>query len=109
MLLVQYAIRNGFDVNQPISDEFAPLTFAISWGCFDVAKYLIENGAAVIQCDQNRNMSEWLLRIMINSHFEYVLENEKGKQIALTKKRENTDVINSDLLNQGKRIKENKN
>ncbi len=33
---------------------------------FDITKYLIENGADVTQCDQNRNMDEWLVIEMVD-------------------------------------------
>ncbi len=58
---MKYAVKNGFDVNQPINKEDTPLTLAIARSHSDVAKYVIENGADVIQCDQNRNMSGWVL------------------------------------------------
>lgn len=55
VLLVQYAIQNGFDVNQPIDRTHTPLTLAIERDCFTIVKYMIENGANVNQQDQMGN------------------------------------------------------
>ena len=58
LLLVQYAIQHGVNKNQPISKTHTPLTLSISKH-LRITKYLIENGADVMICDQNRNMNKW--------------------------------------------------
>ena len=68
LLLVQYAIQNGFDVNQPINKTITPLMYAIQKKNWDIIKFLIENGADVIQCDQNRNIEEETMAKVMSSN-----------------------------------------
>ena len=67
VLLVQYAIQHGVDVNQPICEAYTPLSLAIQIEHSEMVKYLIQNGADVTICDQNRNMEYELVRSVINS------------------------------------------
>ncbi len=78
LLLVQYAIQNGIDVNHPINTTYTPLTLAFEKYNLKIAQYLIENGADVIQSDQNRNMNEQLVTKMINANIvvNYMMENK---------------------------------
>ena len=68
LLFVEYALQHGFDVNQLIYHIFTQLPREIDSSNLEILRYLIENGADVIQCDQNRNMDEGTVIKMISSN-----------------------------------------
>ena len=78
---VQFAIQKGIDVNCLINKAHTALTSALSRNVVDISNYLIENGADVFQCDQNRNMSEELVMLIAESTLGF-----------------NTDEITTDTL-----------
>lgn len=80
--VVQDLIHSGFDLNYRKDSSFSPLNSIVRTGNYELAKYLIENGADVNNAGEDNSANTPLYEAIVQNHLQLVkLLVEKGANV----------------------------